>query len=553
MYVTEHSKALDAYLASVGAADARPLDDELQASSLHVANVSKWAQQVAQAQSRWAAMSWHSLHAGVLPGWPSTVVLQQQGLQDARDGLRSGMQPSLLGSMQCAWQNADLPPPSIVAAVAVLYGVAIAGSLRWLRVALATILLSVLLVRLGIAAWCFYVRHASQRRAHVLLRTWQNHLASFDSTLEAFEDVVTLSLRRIKAAEVVHRGYHLDTLLPPIARLEANRASSVDDLRCVHLRVLLREVFAQLQEPTYVMNVRVTNDAAPSLLLLALSNQQKAARAALQKQLDALRSEVASSVSALGDAVTRLQRLITTVTTLQSRVRAAVDVDSALVEPTLPSATADTARRRSLPSWHHAHRIQVALDSANALLYAYKQDLVHGRSDDGATRARVAKFVDDAVTAIRTWEEATVPHVDGATPEAPALPPLGHDSVVLIGPAVELPAPVDPTVTEVFTALSTGRLEADEAPTVAPDTALLTSFHSVVDELHDVLDQRVLPPERVNGVEVEAPVVVAKSDVPLPPATTSSLARPALQLELQKAFMAAAFANDYVLGESDSE
>ncbi|KDO29880.1 hypothetical protein SPRG_04947 [Saprolegnia parasitica CBS 223.65] len=501
-------------------------------------------------------MSWHSLRAGLFPPWPSMAALQQQGLQDAHDGLRSGTQRSLLASIQGAWRSVDPPSPSfIAAAVAVLYGLSIAGSLVWLRIALATIPLSVLLVRLGLATWCFYVRIAAQRRATVLLRAWQEHLALFDATLQAFEDVVAHSLRRIKAAEVVHRGYHLDTLLPPIARLEANRASSIDDLRCVHLRVLLREVFAQLQDPTYVMNVQVTNDAAPSLLLLALSNQQKAARAALQTQLNTLRAQVVSSVSALDDAATQLHRLVATVATLCDRV---ADVESASGESTLPCATVRTPSPRFPPTstWHHAHRVQVALDSANALLYAYKQDLAHGHDDDGATRARVAKFVNDAVAAMCTWEKASIPSVDGPASEEPATPPpIDRDSVVSTERAVEVPAPVDPTVTEVFTALSTGRTEADEALAVAPEKngLLLPSLHSVMDELHDVLDQRVLPPERVNGVEVEAPTVVAPCNVPLPSTSSSTLARPALQLELQKAFQAAAFANDYVLGESDSE
>ncbi|OQR96541.1 hypothetical protein ACHHYP_15423 [Achlya hypogyna] len=357
-----------------------------------------------------------------------------------------------------------------------------------------------------------------------LLESTRNAIATFEVCTVithrglSHEQAASLSvLTSIKAAEVVNRGYLVDTLLPPIARLEANRTTATKDMRCVHLRRVLRGVFAHVQDPSQRIELAPSESSAPSLLLLALGNQFKAAMAFLEEAVTEYQKMAATPeglvVSEAG--LTQTHATVVAMTELLERHAQFDTATDSTPEPTVPAPRLGLRAQRH---WEHAHRLKVAMDSASAVLYSYKHDLVHGEDETTAhdsAMARVTKLLEDVNT-----EWAREPQID------------------------------EDGVTHVFVALSTGRPDADDAtPVLQDDGAALRTFNFVVDELQGVLEQRVLPPERVNGDDVEAPVVVAP---PVPKAIPRPALRlPSLHLELQSAFRSAP--NDYVLGSSDDD
>ncbi|OQR80772.1 hypothetical protein THRCLA_11930, partial [Thraustotheca clavata] len=366
------------------------------------------------------------------------------------------------------------------------------------------------------------------------------------------------ALHSIKAAELVHRGYLLDTILPPILRLESNRTKSIKEMRCLKLRITLRDAYLHLSDKNHIIDLSADeNDTqtTPSLLLLSLNNTHKTLMNHLQAILNNVLNINPESLMNESKHLRSLKHRLEAMTTLVQQTTHPLPVEN---ENSFQLSKKQQKNPKVLHLFELSHRLKVTITTIEALLQSYQQELLNGdqSGDDDIVYDQVKKLLQDAQLQYENWTTAF--HTEE---KVIATQPLDNEPTEPHEPELQQSIPIpqnlsseDDSVTQVFAGLSTGYVKDDsDELTIDPAQAhTIRTFNFVVDELQNVLDHRVLPPERVKGDDSEAPTIKTPLQVyDHDQSNRPNIAMPALNLELKRAFQA--FPDECIIGSSDSE
>ncbi|KAF0696030.1 Aste57867_13193 [Aphanomyces stellatus] len=396
-----------------------------------------------------------------------------------------------------------------------------------------------------------YFRFLFRAQCHHLV----HNLQRVHDTKRMLEATCNESLRAVKAAAVAHRGYLLDTTwMPPIGRLEANDVNPT--MQCLHLRHVLHALYTQLastESSSSSFDVPTIADAAraastPSLLLLALSHQHKAAMEAVARSLDALQDGVdAASVDETMAQVAWWQARLQHALAILKDCHVVTEANASEAKAASPPQDdEDTIAMRQ-----HMHLLRNVLDTASAVLFAAQQDL-RGGMDAAAlaqAAARTRQLLDDGDRVWTRWQGLL--HAGCPTPSTVATHGVekdNEDDASLQPEDGNMKSRVEATYTQVFAAVSTGQGDAmRERPPDDDVRQTVEVFNHVVHELEDVLARRPLPEERVKGNDAVSLKTTTVVDVPR---TVAAFQLPSLVSSELRGALAGHFGGGIVMEES---